>query len=47
VRQAFAGTVTHPIVVGCDAVEFDSRHVHTPPCERPSPMPIGVARTAD
>jgi hypothetical protein len=22
--------VTHPVVIGCNAVEFDGRHVHTP-----------------
>ncbi len=28
--EPLASTVTHPVVIGCNAVEFDGRHVHTP-----------------
>ena len=46
-REPFARTVTHPIVIRCDAVEFECRHVHTPVCSIPYTEPVDPERSAD
>jgi hypothetical protein len=46
-REPLARPVTHPIVIGCDAVEFECRHVHTPVCLIPCTEPVDPERSAD